>query len=72
MEQLVKLVAEKAGISEDIAKIAVDVVLGFLKGKLPKPFADNLDGIVAGDVDPTKLMGGGGLGGILKGLLGGK
>lgn len=72
MEQLVKLVAQKAGISEDIARIAVDVVLGFLKGKLPKSISDNLEGIVEGKVDPAKLIGGGGLGGILKGLFGGK
>jgi hypothetical protein len=37
MDELVNLVAEKAGITPDQAKIAVQVVAGYLKDKLPPP-----------------------------------
>ncbi len=42
MNELVKLLMSKAGLSEVIAKTAVDVILGFLKDKLPKPLADQV------------------------------
>ena len=48
MDQLVKLVSEKAGISEDKARVAVEVVLDFLKKKLPAPVAGQIDGVVKG------------------------
>ncbi len=37
MEELVKLVVKKTGLSEDMAKQAVTTVVGFLKSKLPEP-----------------------------------
>lgn len=60
MDELVKLVSQKAGISPDAAKKAVETVLGFLKQKLPAPIASQIDGILGG--------GAGGLGGIASGL----
>ncbi|MDR0830508.1 MAG: hypothetical protein LBN95_10435 [Prevotellaceae bacterium] len=42
MDEIIKLVAKKAKISEPIARIAVETVLGVVKDKLP----DNLEGII--------------------------
>ena len=44
MDELVKLVSEKTGLSEEMAKMAVDTVIGFLKQKLPAPVASQIDG----------------------------
>jgi hypothetical protein len=60
MDELVKLVTEKAGISQDQAQKAVTTVLGFLKQKLPAPVAGELDKVTAGGGDA------GGLGGMEK------
>jgi hypothetical protein len=49
MDELVKLVAEKTGLSEDTAKVAVETVLGFLKDKLPGPIAGQIDSILGGE-----------------------
>lgn len=57
MDELVKLVAQKSGISEDQARTAVTQVLAYLKQKLPAPIAAQIDGV---------LSGGGGLGDISK------
>lgn len=71
MDELVKLVAGKVGISPEQAEQAVTTVLGFLKDKLPGPIAGQLDKVVGGEA------GGGGMdlgdiGGALGGLLGKK
>ncbi len=62
MDELIKLVAQKTGISADQAKAAVDTVLKFLKDKLPGPVASQIDGILSGqDVsaqDISKKLGG--------------
>ena len=64
MDELIKLVSKKTGISEDIARTAVETVLGFLKERLPAPIAGQIDAV---------LGGGGGLGqaGEIAGALGG-
>ena len=41
--EIVKMVAKKANLSEPIAQIAVDTVLSFLKGKLPPVVGTTLD-----------------------------
>jgi len=62
MDELIKLVTSKAGISEAQAKKAVETVLSFLKDKLPGPLAGQIDGLLKGNLsDATK-----GLGGLLK------
>jgi hypothetical protein len=43
MEELVKLVSSKVGISEGQARTAVETVVGFLKAKLPGPLAAHVD-----------------------------
>jgi uncharacterized protein (DUF2267 family) len=48
MEELIKQVTAKTGISEEQARGAVTTVLGFLKDKLPAPIAGQLDNVVAG------------------------
>jgi len=70
MDELIKQVVEKAGISEDVAQTAINTVLSFLKDKLPAPIAGQLDGIINGDVDPNTLLQGG-AGGFFKKLFGG-
>lgn len=48
MEELIKLVASKTGVSEDIAKIAVETVLSTVKSKLPAGMGDQLDSLMGG------------------------
>jgi uncharacterized protein (DUF2267 family) len=47
MDELVKLVVQKTGISEAQATQAVTVVLNFLKERLPAPLAAQVDGVVS-------------------------
>jgi hypothetical protein len=70
MEELVRQVAERTGISEAQAQTAVTTVLGFLKGRLPEPLAGHLDSLLGGAAG----AGGdalGGLGGAAGSVLGG-
>ena len=46
MDELIKQVSERTGISQDQARTAVNTVLGFLKDKLPAPIAGQLDGLI--------------------------
>ena len=62
MDELIKLVAQKTGLSEDMAKVAVDTVIDFLKDKMPEPAAAQLDALLEGG-DISGLMSG--LGGLL-------
>lgn len=48
MEDLIKMVADKTGISSDQAKTAVETVVGFVKEKLPPGISDQLEGIISG------------------------
>ena len=66
MDELVKLVSEKTGLSEDISQKAVDVVLNYIKDKLPAPIAGQIDGLLAGGEDA------GGIAGAVGGLFGKK
>jgi len=59
MDELVKIVADKVGISEAQAKQAVETVLGFLKDKLPEPIAGQLDAVLDGDVSGLGDLAGG-------------
>jgi hypothetical protein len=47
-DDLIGMVAEQAGISEDQAKKAVDAVWDFLDDKLPEPLAGQIDKVLAG------------------------
>ena len=62
MDELVELVAKKTGISEDVASVAVNTVIDYLKDKLPGPAGAQLDALLKGG-DVSDLLGG--LGGLL-------
>jgi len=48
MDELIKRITEKTGISEDQARSAVNTVAGFLKEKLPAPLAGQIDNVLTG------------------------
>lgn len=64
MDELVKLVLKKTGLPEEMAKMAVETVIGYLKEKLPAPIAGQIDSLLSG----TELVEEPGE--ITKGLLG--
>jgi uncharacterized protein (DUF2267 family) len=57
MEELIKQVTAKTGISEDQARTAVSTVLDFVKQRLPAPIAGQIENAMSGE--------GGGIGGTL-------
>jgi hypothetical protein len=61
-QELVRMVAEKTGLSEDKARMAAETVIGYLKDKLPAPISSQLD---------SAASGGGNLGKMAEGLGGG-
>jgi hypothetical protein len=65
MDELVKMVSKKTGISEALAKQAVEIVVGYLKRKLPAPIASQIDGILGGGTSQVADVAKG-LGGLLK------
>ena len=68
MDELIKQVVKKVGISEAQAKQAVEMVVGFLKDKLPAPVASQIEGVLSGGEMPDV----GGIGKKLGGLFGKK
>lgn len=48
MDELVQVVSQKTGLSQEKSRQAVEIVLEYLKGKLPAPIASQLDNVVAG------------------------
>ena len=56
MEELIKLVSQKTGLPQEQAKVAVQTVIGFLKQRLPKPIADQIDGALSGGTSPQDLL----------------
>ena len=60
MDELIKQVAQKVGISEEQAKQAVAQVVAFLKQKLPAPIASQIDSVLGGSgpADISKSLGG--------------
>src|SRR5512140_784952 len=67
MDELIRLVAQKAGISQEQARTAATTVVGFLKGRLPEPLAGQLDQYLGG-AGAAGAPGAGGLGGLAQGL----
>ncbi|MFP7755996.1 hypothetical protein ACLG6S_15345 [Thermodesulfobacteriota bacterium B35] len=66
MEQLVQLVMDKTGISEEHARNAVSVVIAFVQEKLPEPLSSQVESLLNADEGSE----GGGVAGALKGMLG--
>jgi uncharacterized protein (DUF2267 family) len=48
MDELINLVVQKTGISQDDARKAVEVIVTTLKSKLPGPIASHVDAFLAG------------------------
>ncbi len=46
MDQVVDMVVQRTGIPRDAAVKAVDVVIGYLKDRLPPPVASQLDNVL--------------------------
>lgn len=55
MDELVDLVAGKAGISKSQAKKAVDTVIDFINDKLPEPIGGHLDEYLEGNVSQDSV-----------------
>lgn len=70
MEELIKQVTERTGISPEQAQTAVTTVLGFLKTRLPEPLAGHLDSLIGGGAGAAGDIAGG-LGGAAGSVLGG-
>lgn len=64
MDEIISMVVQKAGISQDQARTAVETVMGVLKSRLPASVSSHLDSAVSG-------QGGGGTMGGLSDKLGG-
>lgn len=62
MDELVKLVSVKTGLSEEMSKVAVETVISHLKDKLPAPLAAQVDAAIGGQGAT------GGIANIAKGL----
>jgi uncharacterized protein (DUF2267 family) len=48
MDEIIKMVAQRTGLSEDKARQAVDTVVSQLKQRLPGPVASQIDAALAG------------------------
>ena len=48
MDEVVKRITEKTGLSEEQARSAAETVVGFLKEKLPAPIAGQMDNYLGG------------------------
>lgn len=68
MDELIKQVTERTGLSEDKARVAVDTVLGFLQDRLPEPIAGQIANVISGGAI-SDVAGGvvGNIGGIFRG-----
>jgi len=56
VDEIVKEVAQKADVSEEVARKTVEVVVEILKEKLPTPVASQIDGILAGEADVGDIV----------------
>ena len=65
MDELIKQITQKTGLSEEMAKTVVGIVLDFVKDKLPAPIAGQIDGLLKGGSAAGGLGALGGLGGLL-------
>jgi hypothetical protein len=66
MDELVNLVSQKTGITQDQARMAVSTVLGFVKQRLPAALASQIDALVNAPAgSPANL-------GSIEGMLGKK
>ena len=68
MEQLINMIAERTGISVEQAREATNMVVGFLKERLPEPVAAHVESVLnnqsVGDLADQAQKRLGGLGGL--------
>ena len=66
MNEIIQLVMKKTGLSEEKATMAVNVVVNFIKQKLPGPVGSQIDNLMSGGAGVTEKLGGiaSGLGGM--------
>lgn len=64
MDDLIKQIVAKTGISDEQARTAIQTVAGYLKEKLPAPIAGQINAILGGST-PNLGDVGKGLGGLL-------
>ena len=57
MNELVQLVQQKTGLSQDMAQKVVDTIAGYLKTKLPEPMASGLDSLLGGSAGTAAAAG---------------
>lgn len=55
MDELVQLLAGKFNLPEENARSIIATVIGFIKTRLPEPFANQLEGLLAGQVSAANL-----------------
>lgn len=70
MDELINLVVQKTGISQDDARKAVEVIVNTLKSKLPGPIASHLDSFISGGLSGGASTLADEAGEMLKGKLG--
>ena len=58
MDELIKQITQKTGISEDQAKQAIQQVLDFIKQRLPAPIASQVDSVLKGGAPDLGALGG--------------
>ena len=61
MDELVKLIAQKAAIPEPSARKAIEVILGYLHQKLPSLVYFQLENVITGGTTKDLSKSGGGL-----------
>jgi len=71
MDELVNLVVQKTGISQEDARKAVEVVVNTLKSRLPGPIASHVDSFISGGTSSGMNALAGEATEMLKGKLGG-
>lgn len=59
MEQLIKMISEKTGISETQATTALHTVIGFLKDKMPAGIGSQVESFIKGGSGSLGDMAGG-------------
>jgi hypothetical protein len=72
MNELIDIIVQKTGISQENAQKAVQVTVDFLKSKLPAPIAAQVDSFLSGGGTGLTEQAGGFLKGKFSGELAGK
>ena len=67
MNELINLIVQKTGISQENAQKAAQTAIDFIKSKLPPPVASQVNAVLAGDMSGVA----GQAGDMLKGKFGG-